>query len=60
MAKRVSKLIVKPMSNIRNATPIKEMGMVTTGIKTDRTDPKKRKMTIITIIKASISVLATS
>ena len=44
----------------KNNTPIIESGMVTTGISTERTEPRNRKTTTMTITTASARVLTTS
>ena len=60
IASRVSRLMVKPISNIRNNAPISDSGMVTAGISTLRSEPRNRKITTITMISASTIVLMTS
>ena len=40
--------------------PMIDSGIVTTGISTDRSEPRNRKITTMTIATASISVLRTS
>jgi hypothetical protein len=60
MASRVSKLIVKPATSMMKTAPMSEIGMATTGMITDRTEPRNRKMTRITITRVSVSVLSTS
>ncbi len=60
MASSVSRLIVNPAISIRKTAPISEIGIATTGISTDRNDPRNRKMTTITISNVSVSVLSTS
>ena len=60
MASSVSKLMVKPATSIRKTAPISEIGMATTGISTDRNEPRNRKMTMITMMSVSVSVLITS
>ena len=60
MARSVSRLMVKPANNIRKTAPTSETGMATTGISTERMEPRKRKMTTITINSVSLSVLNTS
>ena len=49
-----------PSASMMASVPTKESGMATTGMSTERGDPKKAKMTHITMIRASISVTATS
>ena len=46
MASSVSRLSVKPNTCIRNTAPISESGMATSGISTERNEPRNRKMTI--------------
>ena len=53
-------LILKPIASMKNIEPIRDSGMVTSGIIIARIEPKKAKITITTISAASISVLATS
>ena len=60
IASSVSKLIVKPAISIRKTAPISEIGIATIGMSTDRNDPRKRKMTIMTMISVSLRVLSTS
>ena len=60
MARSVSRLIVKPIASMRKQAPTSESGMATIGMMTERTEPRKRKMTTITITSASTSVCMTS
>ena len=60
MARSVSRLMVKPAAIMRKTAPISEMGMATTGISTDRADPRNRKMTTITMRSVSLRVRSTS
>ena len=60
MASRVSRLRLKPSASISMQPPMIDSGMVTTGIRTERSEPRNRKMTTITIATASISVRVTS
>ena len=60
MASSVSRLRLKPIASISVPAPTIESGMVTTGIRTERTEPRKRKMTTMTISTASASVRSTS
>ena len=53
MASRVSRLMVKPATSIRKTAPISEIGMATTGISTERNDPRNRKMTTTTMSSVS-------
>ena len=60
IASSVSRLIVKPATNIRNTAPTSEIGIATTGISTERAEPRNRKMTMMTISSVSDSVFKTS
>src|SRR5579883_1837824 len=60
MANSVSRLMVKPATSMRNTAPISETGMATIGIRTERNDPRNKKMTTITMHSVSVSVLSTS
>ena len=60
IASSVRRLIVKPKASIRNTAPISEIGIATTGISTERAEPRKRKMTMTTIRSVSERVLTTS
>ena len=60
MASRVKRLIVKPNTCIRNTAPMSDTGMATTGTSTERSEPRKRKMTITTTSRVSASVFTTS
>ena len=60
MASRVSRLTVKPKACIRKTPPISDTGIATTGIRTERKEPRKRKMTTMTISSVSPRVLSTS
>ncbi len=42
IASKVSRLMVKPISNIRNNAPTSDNGMVTAGISTLRSEPRNR------------------
>ena len=57
---RVRRLMVNPASIIKNTAPMSEIGMATTGMITVRSDPMKRKITIMTISNVSLSVFKTS
>ena len=48
------------MASIMKMAPIMDNGMATTGMMTERTEPRKRKMTTMTMIKASTKALITS
>ena len=60
IASRVSRLMVKPISSIRNSEPTSDSGTVTAGISTLRSEPRNRKITTITMTTASTMVLTTS
>ena len=60
IASSVSKLIVNPATSMRNTAPTSEIGMATTGMSTERIEPRNRKITTITIRRVSVSVLSTS
>ena len=53
MASSVSRLRLKPRASISMQPPTIESGMVTTGISTERAEPRNRKMTTITIATTS-------
>ncbi|CZR21514.1 Uncharacterised protein [Legionella pneumophila] len=46
--------------SIKVQTPTNDSGIVTTGIRTERTEPKNKKITIITMTAASMIVSITS
>ena len=60
MASSVSRLMVKPAASIRKTAPTSEIGIATTGISTERSDPRKRKITTMTMSSVSVSVVSTS
>ena len=60
IASSVSRLMVKPANDIRNTAPTREIGMATTGMITERNDPRNRKITTMTISSVSTSVRNTS
>ncbi len=60
MARRVSRFRLKPRDSMMMPAPIRDSGMVTTGIATERTLPRNRKITTTTIASASTSVRITS
>ena len=60
IASSVSRLIVKPATSIRKTAPTSEIGIATTGMSTERTEPRNRKITTITISSVSVSVVSTS
>ena len=60
MASRVRRLIVKPNDSISITAPIREIGMATTGMMTPRTEPRKRKITRMTMNNVSPRVFKTS
>ena len=59
-ASRVSRLIEKPNSSITAKVPISDSGIVTTGITTERGEPRKANTTSVTISTVSASVRSTS
>ena len=60
MASRVSRLMVKPKSCMRKTAPMSETGMATTGTSTERSEPRKRKITTTTMSRVSSRVCTTS
>ena len=52
--------MVNPAASIRKTAPMSEMGMATTGMITERTEPRNRKMTNTTMTSVSVRVLRTS
>ena len=60
IASSVRRLIVNPAISIRKTAPISEIGIATTGMSTARNEPRKRKITMMTIRSVSDSVLSTS
>ena len=60
IASRVSKLIEKPSASIIAAVPTSDSGTVTTGISTERNDPRNSRITTTTITIASTSACWTS
>ncbi len=60
IASSVSRLIVKPASIIRKTAPTSDTGIATTGMITERTEPRNRKITRMTMSSVSVSVLSTS
>ena len=60
MARRVRRFTVNPNACIRKTPPISDNGIATTGISTDRKEPRKRKMTTMTISSVSPRVFSTS
>ena len=60
MASRVNRFSEKPNSCIRKTAPIRDSGMATTGTSTVRSEPRKRKMTMMTMPMVSIRVPRTS
>ena len=60
MASSVSRFSVKPNACIRNTPPISDTGMATTGTSAERSDPRNRKITSMTIRTVSLSVWTTS
>ena len=51
---------MNPKRSIRNTAPMSEIGMATIGISTARNEPRKRKMTMMTMSSVSVSVESTS
>ena len=60
MASKVSRLMVKPNTCIKNTAPTSETGIATRGMRTVRMDPRNKKMTTITMRIVSVRVLVTS
>ena len=60
IARRVSRLIVKPAAIIRKTAPRSEIGIATTGMRTARKEPRKRKITTTTMRSVSERVFSTS
>ena len=60
MASKVSRLMLKPSASIIVQTPIKDSGIVTTGMMTERSEARNRKITTMTMSTASPSVCSTS
>ncbi len=60
MASSVSRLRLKPSASITDMMPTSDSGMVTIGMITERGEPRKRKMTMMTMTAASSSVHSTS
>ncbi len=52
--------MVNPAASIRKTAPTSDMGMATTGMITERTEPRNRKMTTTTMRRVSVSVFKTS
>ena len=44
---------MKPKTCIRNTAPMSDTGMATTGTSTERSEPRKRKMTMMTMSSVS-------
>ena len=60
MASRVSRFTVNPNTCIRKMAPISEIGMATSGTRTERSEPRNRKITMATISSVSVKVFSTS
>ena len=60
MPKSVSELIEKPKTLMKANVPISDTGIVTAGIMVARQSSRKRKITMMTMMIASSSVLTTS
>ncbi len=52
--------MVKPDASMRKTAPTSEIGIATTGTSTERSEPRKRKMTRMTISRVSARVFRTS
>ena len=52
--------MVKPATSIRNTAPTSEIGIATIGIRTERNEPRNRKITTMTMSSVSVSVRSTS
>jgi len=52
--------MVNPKTFISSTAPMSEIGMAMTGMITPRTDPRKRKMMMMTMSSVSASVFSTS
>ena len=59
-ASSVSRFTEKPNSSIIAKVPTSDSGIATTGITTERGEPRKANTTSVTITNASASVRATS
>ena len=59
-ASKVSRLIEKPNTSMAAKVPISDSGIATTGITTERGEPRKRKTTSVTIRIVSPSERSTS
>ena len=59
-ASSVSRFSEKPKLCIRNTPPMSESGIAASGISTDRSEPRNRKMTMLTMSSVSESVFRTS
>ncbi len=60
IARSVRRFTVKPKTCIRKKAPIRETGMATSGTRTERSEPRNRKMTITTMSRVSERVVSTS
>jgi len=60
MASSVSRLMVNPATAMMKTAPTSEIGIATTGMSTERPDPRKRKMMTMTISSVSARVFSTS
>ncbi len=60
MARSVRRLMLKPRASRAIPMPTSDNGIVTMGMTTDRTEPRKRKITTSTISVASTIVVSTS
>ena len=59
-ASRVSRLIVNPNASMIEKVPMSDKGMATTGMSTERGEPRNAKITSMTMTRASTRVIATS
>ena len=59
IASNVSRLIEKPISQIRKSTPTRDSGIATSGISTTRGEPRNSRITSITMAEASSRVIPT-
>ena len=60
IASSVSRLMVKPITSMRKHAPTRESGIATSGMMTERAEPRNRKITTITMASASTRVVTTS
>ena len=60
IASRVSRLMVNPAIIMRKTAPTNETGIAMIGMSTERKEPRKRKMTTMTIRSVTVRVFKTS